>query len=59
MTAIEPKIAVRAAPQAISSSMKMKATISHCCSSADLNADTRIELAGFRPEFMPGMRSPY
>jgi hypothetical protein len=27
-------------------------------SSADRNAVTRIVLAGFRPEFMPGMGSP-
>ena len=55
----DPKIAVLLAPQAMSSSRKMNATISHWCSSASLNADTRIGLAGFRPEFMPGMRSPY
>jgi hypothetical protein len=56
---MEPKIAVRVTPQAMSNAATMSAMISHCCSSADLNADTRIGLAGFRPEFMPGMRSPY
>ncbi len=38
---------------------KISATISACCSSADRNAATRIELAGLGPEFMPGMRPPY
>src|SRR3984957_20170165 len=38
---------------------KIRATISACCSSADRNAATRIELAGLGPEFMPGMRPPY
>src|ERR1700734_3583408 len=37
---------------------KISATISSCCSSADRNAATRIELAGLGPEFMPGMRPP-
>ena len=37
----------------------MNTMISHWCSSADRNAETRIGLAGLRFEFMPGMRSPY
>src|ERR1700722_1386699 len=52
-------IAVLITAHVASTKTKISATISACCSSAERNAATRIELAGLWPEFMPGMRPPY
>src|SRR3984885_442448 len=52
-------IAVLMTAHVASTKTKIRATISACCSSAERNAATRIELAGLGPEFMPGMRPPY
>src|ERR1700722_1520528 len=52
-------IAVLMTATAAGPKKKISAMSSACCSSADRNAETRIELAGLGPEFMPGMRPPY
>ena len=54
-----PVTQVLVAAQAISTSAKISATIAHWCTRAVRKAETRMGLAGFSPEFMPGIRSRY